>query len=240
MEIVWCNKFFSLRDKITQSETIVPHWFISPQEIVEFSQRFWDMPQVIQKLSRLPRFPDRTLDVLDFDDTISSRDKSFFRVPELIDRRWALGNEFIEREIGFLWFVHQVYQTKDTVAELVNVLMSKNPLTPSLLLSAGLEGLQNLKFKRTQLSSSQNIVVDSQSMKPEELLKYIIDTLWYIPGKIIIYEDRPECFLKTAELLVKILGIEIVVNHVHLSSDRFNTIDSIQQTIFQSEKRAVN
>lgn len=233
MHLVWWNEFFSLRDKIRESKTVTPNSFISASNIRDFSERFGSITHAIERISSLPKLLQRTLDVIDFDDTLSSRDKSFFRVPELIDRRWEAWNAFIQEKFGFWNFVQEVYDTKDTVWELVNVLLSQNPLTPSLLLSAWIQKLQWFKFEQTQVTKSEKKVVKSQSMKPEELLEYIISTLWYIPWKIIIYEDRPECFHKTAELLVQVLWIEIVVNHVHLSNERFNTVDFIDQTIYK-------
>ena len=58
----------------------------------------------------------------------------------------------------------------------------------------------------------------------------------FLPGKIIIYDDRVGNFLDKVPSLVKLLGIEIVVNEVRLSEKSINKIESISQTIFLPAK----
>lgn len=233
MNIVWINEFTSLRDYIVSSDIETLDSLMTQEELQEAQSMFGDVISLIASINSLPRNPQKTFNVLDYDDTISCREWSFDKFPELLERRGSAWNEYIEQELWYEKYVERVYGEKDRVAKLVNVLLSSDPYTDSLILSAGIDELQWYKFSRTWLAGAKKQVVSSQAEKPRRLLHYIISKLWYIPGKIIIYEDRPDCFLECGDLLAKILGVEIVVNHVHLSGEDYNSIDSIKQTIIQ-------
>lgn len=223
--------FSKLRDHIEKSNTIHVWKIITSGEIERYSLIFWDIQKISILLAQMERKTEKTLNTLDYDDTISSRDRSLqewiFR-----DNRWQAWNDLIERTIWYDNFVRSYYERRDTVAELVQVIMSDNTNNIPFLLTAWIITLQTNKLKQTKLDKTSHSIVESQSVKPKELLRYIVEDLWYIPGKIIIYEDRPDCFLETGAFLSKLLWCEIVINHVTLSQNTFNTISNIKQVIF--------
>lgn len=224
--------FSWLRDYIEESTTLQVGAFIDQEEILKFWLIFWDIQEISARIHTLPIKPEKTLNTLDFDDTISSRDKSLQKA-EFMDNRWQDWNELIKRKYGYDWFVLGHYRRRDVVNDLVQVIMSEDEKRTPLILTAWIESFQKQKLQQTKLDKTRTSVVISQSVKPQELLRYIMDDLWYIPGKIIIYEDRPDCFNETGVFLAKMLWCEIVVNHVKLSETKFNTIDNIQQTIYK-------
>ena len=224
--------FAGLRDHIEESTTEIVGSFLSQEEIQKFTPIFWDMWEISIRLSQMKSKHEQTLNTLDFDDTMSSRDKSLQK-PKFMDNRGQAWNDLIEREYGYDRFVYEHYKRRDVVNDLVNVIMSDDAYREPFILTAWVESLQKTKIERTKLKKPKTSIVKSQSLKPRELLRHIMDDLWYIPGKIIIYEDRPECFIETGAFLAKLLWCEIVINHVTLSEARFNTIDNIKQTIFK-------
>ncbi len=224
--------FSWLRDFITESNTEVVGSFLTPDEIKRFTHIFWNLGLISEGLSKMLIRPEKTLNTLDIDDTISDRTKSLM-LSKFSDNRWETGNELIEREYGFERFVEKFYEPGDVVSELVQILLSRDDYREPFILSAWRDKFQNLKAQRFWIQDQPKSIVESQWLKPVELLRYIIDSLWYIPGKIIIYEDRPECFKETWVFLTKLLWCEIVVNHVTLSWTKLNTIDNIKQIIYK-------
>ena len=100
-----------------------------------------------------------------------------------------------------------------------------------------MQDLQELKVDSLDIcrESVALITVDFALKKPLELIKYIIDTLKYVPWKIIIYEDKPECFEWEMQSIRQLLPkTEIVVDKVFLNPPwMMKQIHSIEQNIYK-------
>jgi hypothetical protein len=78
------------------------------------------------------------------------------------------------------------------------------------------------------------ITVKTAKDKPKMTIHHIIHSLKFIPGKIIIYEDRPECFIEVIQSLRQLFPrTEIVIDRVSLNPPGMTRqIKSIKQDIF--------
>lgn len=185
------------------------------------------------RISRMRREPNVVLNVLDFDDTLYSRINQL-QLPILQDNRWADWNNVINNEIWLNNFIEAQYSESSIVKKLRHIIESQNHQHRSMILTAWEKILQLAKCDKVWLSwkKSKVIVVENAKSKPMRLLLEVL-RLWYIPGKIIVYEDRPEHFLWVNGVsLSKLLWIEIVVNHLFLDEQKTNSIREIKQSIF--------
>ena len=102
-------------------------------------------------------------------------------------------------------------------------------------MTAGVEELQRMKVESVGISWKKVpvITVSNSSQKPRKMIDYII-ALWYVPWKIILYEDRPECFLDEISSLRQLFpNTEFVIDKVTLHPPwRLRQIDQIEQQIF--------
>ncbi|MDD3144573.1 MAG: hypothetical protein PHV23_00515 [Candidatus Gracilibacteria bacterium] len=185
------------------------------------------------KISKMKRKPNVVLNVLDFDDTLYSRINQL-QLPLLQDNRGIRGNEVINNEIGLNNFIETQYSETEVVEKLRQIIENQNAVHKSIILTAGEKILQLAKCEKVGIGGDKSrvIVVDNAKSKPMKLVREIIK-LGYIPGKIIVYEDRPEHFLgNNGVSLAKLLGIEIVVNHIFLDEIQTNKIKEIKQNTF--------
>ncbi len=233
---MWLNREFSLlRDYIRESDHQEVSGLIQPEDI--FNLWFWSIDEIIpilQRLFQLTYFPEKTLDVIDFDDTLYSRTPQL-QEARFQENRWEAGNKMILEELGWYSnFTERYYSTTNLVKNIVQVVLSKT----SLILTAGKIELQGSKLNKTRLSRAWvnvNVVASSKD-KPRQLLEYIVNDLWYIPGKIIIYDDRVRYFKKAWPALSKMLWwIEIVIDKVKLKDSDISNIQRIEQTIYSAK-----
>lgn len=185
------------------------------------------------KISKMKRKPNVVLNVLDFDDTLYSRINQL-QLPLLQDNRWIRWNEVINNEIWLNNFIETQYSETEVVEKLRQIIENQNAVHKSIILTAWEKILQLAKCEKVWIwwDKSRVIVVDNAKSKPMKLVREIIK-LWYIPGKIIVYEDRPEHFLWNNWVsLAKLLWIEIVVNHIFLDEIQTNKIKEIKQNTF--------
>ena len=223
-----------LRDRITESSTIdVPKLICS-----RFAEGIGDIVSLSCSLAQLRFCPEITLNVLDFDDTIYSRDEQL-QMWIFQDNRWEKGNEIIENYIGFDSMLEKFYRKNLAVQRLLAIIESQNQTHKAMILTAWKVNWQNMKCESIGIKWNQVPieVVSWSSEKPRRLIDYIIK-LGYIPWKIIVYEDRPEYFLQSGVWISQILWwIELVIDEVQLSQrPNRRQIKWIKQTIFVPQK----
>ncbi len=224
-----------LRNHISSSKNTEASNIIIIEDLVwltwlEISEIIW----LNNQISKMERKPNVVLNVLDFDDTLYSRIHQL-QLPILQDNRWIRWNEIINNEIWFNNFIETQYSENEVVEKLRQIIENQNTIHKSIILTAWEKILQLAKCEKVWiwLDKSRVIVVDNAKSKPMKLVREIIK-LWYIPGKIIVYEDRPEYFLGTNGIsLSKLLWIEIVVNHIFLDEVQTNKIKEIKQNTFR-------
>jgi hypothetical protein len=105
------------------------------------------------------------------------------------------------------YYLDKVYPTTIT---------SKLRENHDLILTAWVKELQDLKLKACKLNHINYIVVSSANEKILLTIKYIVNSLAFIPNKIIVYEDRPKYFIENKDFLEDFLGIEIEIMYVKM------------------------
>lgn len=228
------HQLTTLRDRITSSTKHPPQpdFLVVVQKV---SKNIWDLISLAAQIESLAYRPEVTLNVVDFDDTLYSR-YSQLQLPEFQDNRGQAGNILLRDKIGFRNFIEQFYTRSGAVQRILGVVESQTEKHRSLILTAGIKELQEMKVDSIKISRKDVPVIsvsDSKS-KPRMMLLHIIHRLWYIPGKIIIYEDRPECFEKEMHALRQLLpNTEIVIDKVMLNPPwTVRQIAAIEQNIY--------
>ncbi len=223
-----------LRDRIISSEVHTPQ---APflKSVQKVSQNIGDLISLGAQLEALVYRPEVTLNVVDFDDTLYSR-YSQLQLPEFQDNRGEAGNTLIREQIRFRNFIERFYTRSWAVQRILWVVESQTTKHKSLILTAGVKELQDMKVDSIQISRKDVPVVsvsDSKA-KPRMMVFHIIHRLWYKPGKIIIYEDRPECFEKEMPALRQLFPhTEIVIDKVTLNPPgNVRQIAAIEQSIY--------
>ncbi|NVP17442.1 hypothetical protein HUU51_01870 [Candidatus Gracilibacteria bacterium] len=223
----------SIRDHISSSQKNESVDIILADDIMKLTGLGVDsIVGLTKRLSKLPIKKDIVLNVLDFDDTLYSRFNQL-QEPIFQDNRGSEGNRVI-RQIGIDNFVNKFYKKTGAVIKLLRILENQNHNHRSIILTAGEMDLQKLKCEAVGIAGNKPkvVVVKESKSKPMKMLLEILES-GYIPGKIIVYEDRPEFFLgSNGKTLAKMLGIEIVVDHIFLEQDDTTKIARIDQNIF--------
>jgi len=149
--------------------------------------------------------------VCDFDDTIFST-KELLEKEYRLGRRWKEWNIFLVENKLIDKIIDEVYKNK----KYPKTISSKLRKNHDLILTAWLEEFQRKKRSVTNLEHINMIVVKSWEEKPLKMVEYIENTLWFIPNKITIYEDRPEYFIKQKQFLEKKLKTKIEIMLVEM------------------------
>lgn len=224
-----------LRDRITDSTVNEVGFFISETDLALLKLYIPEIISFIPKINRLSIIPWTTLNLLDYDETIQQRHYQL-QIWLLQDNRGLEGNRVIDEVIWREKFLEKYYRKSSIVWRIAMILSMQDMYHQARIVTAGETSWQKNKIQTTWIYDSKNgvHVVSDARYKILSILKEIFK-LWYIPAKIIIYDDRPEHFKKIAEALSKFLwGVEIVVNHVVLSQQEVvkRQIADIHQTIY--------
>ncbi len=216
------NNLFYMKNNFTQdlnSSTIdqesIISWFL-----------FWSKSyeKLLRDINKLERIED-TLVVSDFDDTLFSRSEQL-KNPMLAQNRWESWNKVIRELLwGYEAFVEKYYEVDWLTSEIVEM-VRKNV---SIILTAWIQELQELKINKVLLWDIPKVIVPENSLKSFALLNYILTT-WKIPSQIDIYDDRVEHLCSNAYLLEQILWTKINIFEVKLD---WNKLDSLRKCSFK-------
>ena len=155
---------------------------------------------------------DIDLIISDFDDTIFCRNEQLEDSELLRNNRWNAWNEKILNEIWLEYYWKKYYKNKQITKSIVSKLRKWH----DVIITAWEQILQDCKLKNVWLEHHNYIVVDSPEKKIIETIKYITDTLWFLPSKITVYEDRPKYFIEYRQLLENILTIPVKIMYVEM------------------------
>lgn len=230
----------TLNDRISCSKTH-PALPIFLPVVQKYCKDIWDVIELGSRLASLSVRSETTLNVIDFDDTMYGR---YVQLQQNIlqDNRWEAWNRVLRDVIWFHNFIEQFYCRNNAVRRILWVAESRTSRHFPLILTAWIKELQEMKIDALDISRSKIPlqVVSSAKEKPRKTLDYIVGKLQFIPGKIIIYEDRSECFLREdvlAALRQLLPQTEIVVDKVFLNPPgRLRQIDRIEQQVFLPSK----
>ena len=224
-----------LRDRIVDSQEYRFWLFLSEDEIRLLRKYIPEFQFYIKILNSFSIVSWTTLNILDYDDTIHQRGHQLQKWL-LQDNRWLAWNQIIDTVIWRANMLDVYYRRSAIVKRIAQILEMQDDFHQSRIVTAWNESWQIQKTIHSWVyDRNKGIeVVPDASLKIRSVMQEIT-RLWYIPSKIIIYEDRPEHFQKIAVALSKFLWwIEIVVNHVVLSQQEVirRQIASIHQTIY--------
>lgn len=90
--------------------------------------------------------------------------------------------------------------------------------------------LTKIKLRQSWMDKYPYLIVENGKDKIKSIIETVLK-LWYIPEKIVVYEDRPEFFFKYWELLSRLLWIRIVVNKVKIDNQT-NNLDVLEERNF--------
>ena len=163
---------------------------------------------------------DIDLIITDFDDTIFCRKKQLKDSKILRENRWEKWNYAILNIIWLKTYIEKYYENE----KYPNNITTKLRENHDLILTAWVLKIQEKKLKSTNLNNFNYRVVNHAEDKIFETANYIINTLGFIPNKVIIYEDRPNYFIENKELLENFLWTKLEINFVEMIDNNYEPI----------------
>lgn len=167
------------------------------------------------KLKNLEK-KDETLIITDFDDTLFCRKEQLEKSSLLRENRWEKWNEVIMNIIWLEEFIKTHYTWKSFPKNIINSMK----IWRDLILTAWLKELQKAKLEATKLDIYNHIVVDKAEDKIYETIRYIVEDLWFIPNKIVVYEDRPNYFVENKEFIEDFLWTNLEIMFVEMIDNK--------------------
>lgn len=161
----------------------------------------------LEKLKNNLEKRDEILIISDFDDTLFCRKEQLEISSLLRENRWKKWNEVIMNVIWLENFINEHYIWKKIPKNIINSMK----IWKDLILTAWLQELQDAKLKAINLHIYNYIVVDEAEKKIYETIRYVVKNIWFIPKKIVIYEDKPEYFIENKKLIEDFLWTELEI-----------------------------
>ena len=189
----------------------------SLQELIhELGERKGLIDFYLKEIASLSRDEGVVIRIVDFDDTLFSRDEQLEKESSLRENRGWAGIDVIVNSMWISQFIDRYYRGQDFPRDIFNLM---NPET-DLIITAWLRELQYMKTEAVWLLDFPTTVVDEWKDKVLEVLRYIVFEFGVIPSEVIIYEDRPEYFIEYRELLEWLLWTKIIIMKVEMDGNR--------------------
>ena len=160
----------------------------------------------------------------DLDDTLLSR------IPQLEKdkfamARWPAWNEVI-KSMWLKQFITKYYSKDLVVNEIIN--------RTNFILTAWEVNIQEAKIQKTELEMFDTIVVPKHSLKPKELLYFILFKLQKLPETISIFDDRVDELSEQLSSISEFLNNAIIAHKVLLDVNQPNQVKNITTDIYSS------
>ena len=172
--------------------------------------------ELIELKNKLEKLEKKEIDLIvsDFDDTI-------FSTREMLEkdirngRRWDEWNIYLLENNLINKCISECYSNKIFPKNII----SKFRKNHDLILTKGIKEFQEPKLKATWTDIFNYIITETPEEKISETIKYVINTLWFIPNKITVYEDRPKYFIEYKDFMENLLWIEIEIMFVEMNGN---------------------
>ncbi len=165
----------------------------------------------------------KKLKILDFDDTIFSREQQLSEEKLLRENRWAEWIKVILEEFWIDNFIEKYYKGKDFPKDL----FQEDDETDIVIITAGHPKIQLAKIQATWLNSFPVRITYSGAEKPLALQNYIQENK-LSPELIEVYEDRPEYFIDARESLEKNTWAKLRIYKVEMDwNDWYKSIEEV-------------
>lgn len=151
----------------------------------------------------------------DMDDTLISRTRITEEEELLRKNRGAAGNKLIVNHFGINNIISRFYENQNPPQDIAKLLTPEN----SVILTAWVVEYQYRKRESIWLTHIPIKIVWDGKDKIMATIQYVLFTLKYIPSEIIIYEDRPQYFIKYRELIEWVLGCELTIMRVEMDGN---------------------
>ncbi len=184
----------------------------------ETLKKLWANQELINKLLETKntlKKSSENLYIADFDDTIFCRKEQLEQSELLRTNRWAKWNQAILDTMWIDVLAKDFYEWK-TYPNCVTSLLRENH---DLILTAGIQDIQNAKLKATQLTHINTIVTLHAVDKIIALISYVIFELKFLPKEITVFEDRPQFFIEYRSLIEELLETKLIIKHVTMNSN---------------------
>lgn len=158
---------------------------------------------------------DIDLIIADFDNTLFCRKEQLEKSEALRQHRWEEWNRYIRDVMWIEKMVWEFYVWK----EFPSIIPSKLRENHDLILTKWMLEFATAKITALWLNKFNFIVVDEVVDKIYTTIEYVINTLWFIPSKITVYEDRPEQFIKHKQLIEKYLDTKLEIMFVEMTDN---------------------
>ena len=159
---------------------------------------------------------DTNLNVIDFDDTIFSREEQLEKEQYLRENRWDLWPKAVAENWGINIYIKKYYTNKNFPIEILDLLDKKY----DLILTAWVYEFQIVKLNACNLWEYNFIITKNWEEKILEIIRYVIYKLKFIPSKIIVYEDRPQYFIEYKDLIENVLWTKLEIFYVEMDWNR--------------------
>lgn len=186
------------------------------QELLSnLTEQVWLVGYYLERVQKLDK-KNIVFSVIDLDDTIFSREEQLRKESVLREKRGYEWNTYMINHIGIGDMLKKYYLWKKYPKDIIDTTSPDS----SLILTAWVPEYQMWKIETLWLQDFSYRIVWEWKDKILELICYIIFKLRYIPSEIIIYEDRPEYFLKYRELIEWVLGVKLRIMYVEMDGNR--------------------
>jgi hypothetical protein len=167
-----------------------------------------------------------TLRICDFDDTIFWRRDQLASEEMLRLNRWDAGTTIITNTLWIEKYMHKYYKGVNYPKDIISLLNKES----DVILTAGMKELQYMKIQATGLQDYNLRIVNNWEEKILETIRYFLLELKYIPSEIIVYEDRPQFFVKYRELIEWVLGTKLTIMCVEMDwNDGYKKIEELKR-----------
>lgn len=150
--------------------------------------------------------------VTDFDNTIFCRKEQLEAEEAFRLHRWEEWNRYVKDVYWIEKMVNNFYIWKDFPSTITSKLRENH----DLILTKWMYEFASEKIKWLKLDRFNFIVVDEAVDKIITTIEYVVNTLWFIPSKITIYEDRPEYFVEHKNIIEDYLGTKVEIMYVEM------------------------
>ncbi len=165
----------------------------------------------------------KTLRIIDFDDTIFSRAEQLSEEKLLRENRWAEWIKVILEEFWVDNFIEKYYEGKDFPKDLFQT----DDETDIVIITAGHPQLQLPKIQATWLHVFPVRITYSGAEKPQAVKNYIQENK-LSPEIIEVYEDRPEYFVASRDLLEQEFWAKLRIYKVEMDwNDGYKSIEEV-------------
>lgn len=185
------------------------------QQMSELTDMHFILEEFLDEVRRLQK-KDETVRIVDLDDTLFGRKDQLDREPWLRENRWEEGNKYILYRLGLEKFIAKYYEWISYPQEIVSQIQKDK----DVIMTAGFEVIQKAKIESMGLSDYNHVITKNGIEKILTSIRYILYTLKFLPQEIIVYEDRPEHFIKYKSMIEWILWCKLTIMYVEMDGNK--------------------